>query len=161
MWVSLRRLSAGVVGVVALWAAAEQAAWSQPAGLPAPQGVPNQNIYANPQATAGRFANTAVLGKGLAGVPGTAATGYGSLLPGINPQAPGGYGTLSASYANPGGGYGSLNNAGYGGGAPAGFGMYGGYGLGYGTQWMMNPYEGYLRGAADVTNANAQYQLTI
>ena len=26
---------------------------------------------------------------------------------------------------------------------------------------MMNPYQGYLQGAADLTNANAQYQLTI
>lgn len=39
-----------------------------------------------------------------------------------------------------------------------GFGM---MGLGWGTQWMQNPYEGYLNGAANVTTANAQYQLTI
>jgi hypothetical protein len=42
---------------------------------------------------------------------------------------------------------------------------YGGYypygGLGWGTQWMQNPYEGYLNGAANLTTANAQYQLTI
>jgi hypothetical protein len=37
----------------------------------------------------------------------------------------------------------------------------GGYGLGWGTQWMQNPYEGYLNGAANLTTANAQYQLTI
>lgn len=39
-----------------------------------------------------------------------------------------------------------------------------GYGLGYGygwTNWMQNPYEGYLNGAANLTTANAQYQLTI
>jgi hypothetical protein len=37
-----------------------------------------------------------------------------------------------------------------------------GYGLGgWGTQWMQNPYEGYLNGAANLTTANAQYQLTI
>jgi hypothetical protein len=145
------------VGVVALWSLGGHAAFGQPVA----QGVPNQNPYVNPQATAGRFANTAVLGKGLANapIPGAAATGYGSLLPGAGPQAPGGYGTLSASYANPGGGYGSLNNSSYP--APAGFGQYGSYGLGYGTQWMVNPYEGYLRGAADVTRANADYQLTI
>jgi hypothetical protein len=43
-----------------------------------------------------------------------------------------------------------------------GYGGYGGLGLGgWGTQWMQNPYEGYLNGAANVTTANAQYQLTI
>ncbi len=37
-----------------------------------------------------------------------------------------------------------------------------GYGYGYGwNNWMQNPYQGYLNGAANVTNANAQYQLTI
>ncbi len=33
-----------------------------------------------------------------------------------------------------------------------------GYGYGWGTQWMQNPYEGYLNGAANMTMANAQYQ---
>ncbi|HEY7312862.1 MAG TPA: hypothetical protein VH643_26095 [Gemmataceae bacterium] len=44
-----------------------------------------------------------------------------------------------------------------------GFGAYGGqgWGGGWGTQWMQNPYEGYLNGAANLTTANAQYQLTI
>jgi hypothetical protein len=44
-----------------------------------------------------------------------------------------------------------------------GFGGYGGHGGwgGWGTQWMQNPYEGYLNGAANITTANAQYQLTI
>jgi hypothetical protein len=32
---------------------------------------------------------------------------------------------------------------------------------GFGTNWMQNPYEGYLNGAANVTMANGQYQLTI
>jgi hypothetical protein len=36
-----------------------------------------------------------------------------------------------------------------------------GMGYGWGTQWMQNPYEGYLNGAANVTMANAQYQQTI
>jgi hypothetical protein len=39
-----------------------------------------------------------------------------------------------------------------------------GYGFGYdqlGTQWMMNPYQGYLDGAANITNANAKYYQTI
>jgi hypothetical protein len=43
---------------------------------------------------------------------------------------------------------------GYGGGGGLGWG-------GWGTQWMQNPYEGYLNGAANMTMANAQYQLTI
>ena len=42
------------------------------------------------------------------------------------------------------------------------YGGYGGYGgYGWGTQWMQNPYEGYLNGAANLTTANAQYQMTI
>lgn len=48
--------------------------------------------------------------------------------------------------------------------APAlGYGGFGGPGAwgGWGTQWMQNPYEGYLNGAANITMANAQYQLTI
>jgi len=47
---------------------------------------------------------------------------------------------------------------------PPVFGGYGGLGYGgygWGTQWMQNPYEGYLNGAASVTTANAQYQQTI
>ncbi len=53
-----------------------------------------------------------------------------------------------------------LMNFGGGLGAGVGFGAGLGYG-GYGTQWMQNPYQGYLQGAADVTTANAQYQQTI
>jgi hypothetical protein len=77
-----------------------------------------------------------------------------------------GFGALGA---NPGLGFGSLLNGGGGGltgtllnsaAAGAGFGWGAGMG-GWGTQWMMNPYQGYLQGAADVTNANAKYQLTI
>src|SRR5262249_61625761 len=64
-------------------------------------------------------------------------------------------------YAKSGQGYGSLVNSNAGGYNP-GYGGYGMAGFGfYGTQWMMNPYEGYLSGAAAVTTANAQYQLTI
>jgi hypothetical protein len=36
-----------------------------------------------------------------------------------------------------------------------------GLGLGLGGGMMQNPYEGYLNGAANVTTANAEYQLTI
>jgi hypothetical protein len=52
----------------------------------------------------------------------------------------------------------------YGGYYPGGYGLGYGYGLGSGygwTNWMQNPYEGYLNGAANLTTANAQYQLTI
>jgi hypothetical protein len=74
-------------------------------------------------------------------------------------------------------GYGSLiNNAGFG--LRGGFGLYGGLGLyggfglygslysgygayGYSPQWMMNPYEGYLEGAAKITKGNANYYHTI
>ncbi len=49
--------------------------------------------------------------------------------------------------------------------APVFGGYYGrGYGMlgyGWGTQWMMNPYQGYMNGAANITTANAQYQQTI
>jgi hypothetical protein len=48
--------------------------------------------------------------------------------------------------------FGGYPNRGYG---------YGMLGYGWGTQWMQNPYEGYLNGAASVTTANAQYQQTI
>jgi hypothetical protein len=46
----------------------------------------------------------------------------------------------------------------YGAFVPPALGM--GFGFGW-TNWMQNPYEGYLNGAANVTTANAQYQLTI
>ena len=73
-----------------------------------------------------------------------------------------------ATCTRPGGG-------GYGGGGRGGFGAAGGllagsalagagYGYGFGlgnVQWMQNPYQGYLQGAADITRANAQYYQTI
>jgi hypothetical protein len=40
----------------------------------------------------------------------------------------------------------------------------GGYGAGYGygpTTWRQTPYQGYMNGAANITTANANYQLTI
>ncbi|HTU20319.1 MAG TPA: hypothetical protein VMG10_19805 [Gemmataceae bacterium] len=52
--------------------------------------------------------------------------------------------------------YGRYGGLGYGLGVGAGL----GYGFGW-NNWMQNPYEGYLNGAANVTTANAQYQLTI
>jgi hypothetical protein len=159
MWVSVQRFGAVVVGLAALLTTLAPSVFGQqppaarPAAPAAAPGAANPNIYANPLATAGRFGNTAVMGQALQNAASVAAAGTGSLLPGYG--ADGGYGTLSQSYANPGLGYGSLNNAGYS--YPAGFGYAGGYGLGYAPQWMMNPYEGYLRGAADITRANADY----
>jgi hypothetical protein len=71
-------------------------------------------------------------------------------------------------------GYGSLLNGGMGGmgGMGGGYGaglassalMGAGYGYGFGlgnVQWMMNPYQGYLQGAASITRANADYYKTI
>jgi hypothetical protein len=67
--------------------------------------------------------------------------GYGSLLNGGS-GIYGGSGGLASSL---------LSSAAYG----AGY-SYGSY-----TQWMMNPYQGYLQGAADLTRSNAQYEQTI
>jgi hypothetical protein len=112
------------------------------------------NPYVNP-----------LVGGGFSGygVGGSGGLGYGSLLNGG--FGGGGYGGL---------GYGSLLN-----GSSGGQGLYGGsaaggllsgalygaaYSSGYGsssTQWMMNPYQGYLQGAADLTRAEAQYWQTI
>jgi hypothetical protein len=51
--------------------------------------------------------------------------------------------------------FGGLAGVGYG--AGLGYGL----GYGYGTQWMQNPYQGYMNGAANITTANADYQKTI
>lgn len=71
-------------------------------------------------------------------------------------------------------GYASMMNNGGMGAGMGGMGGYGGLlssalsGAGYGysmglssIQWMQNPYQGYLQGAADITRANAQYYQTI
>jgi hypothetical protein len=68
--------------------------------------------------------------------------GYGSLLNGGGSGSYGGSGGLASSL---------LSGAAYG----------AGYSYGSGTQWMMNPYQGYLQGAADLTRANSQYWQTI
>jgi hypothetical protein len=108
------------------------------------------------------------------------------LNPYVNPLVGGGfYGNGGGGYG--GLGYGGLLNGGYSDGgsgdgsqhdnSSGGSGLYGGsdgllssaasgagYAFGYGassSQWMMNPYQGYLRGAADITRANAQYYQTI
>jgi hypothetical protein len=140
MWDSLRRLGAGIVGVAALLVLGCQAVVGQ---QPAP--VPNPNVYVNPLASVGRAAPT------------TGRLGYGSLTPGAASGL--GYGALAASYANPSLGYGTLTNTAST--NPYPYGPYGPYGGIYGTQWMMNPYQGYLQGAADLTRANAEYYSTI
>ncbi|MHB1422763.1 MAG: hypothetical protein ACYC3I_06115 [Gemmataceae bacterium] len=73
-----------------------------------------------------------------------ARLGYASMM---NGGAAGGYGAMGGNGALAG----SLLNSAIGG---AGY----GYGMSIGmTQWMMNPYEGYLQGVADVTRAQSDY----
>jgi hypothetical protein len=84
---------------------------------------------------------------------------YGALSAPAYPV--GGY---NAMLANSFGGYGGLYAGGYGG--YGGYGMYGGYGGYFGgfSPYLglgQNVYQGYLYGAASVTNADAQYQKTI
>ncbi len=148
---SVRCFVAGCLGAAVVLMGGRPA-WGQ-----APQAA-NPNVYVNPFAAGMRFPGATALGQPQA--PAGAGVGrlaYGSLAPGLA-SPDGGYGSLSASYANPSLGYGSLMNTspsnGYGGGYSGGYGM-------YGTQWMMNPYQGYLSGAADVTRANAEYYSTI
>ncbi|HEY7326734.1 MAG TPA: hypothetical protein VH592_03785 [Gemmataceae bacterium] len=150
MWDSVKRLSVGVVGVATLFALGRPAAISQ---QPTPAPAANQNVYVNPFASTGRAPSAPAsgrLGYGSLTPNGGAASGSGSGL---------GYGTLAASYANPSTGYGSLSNSNNNNPYSNPYGPYG-YG-GFGTQWMMNPYQGYLSGAADLTRANAEYYQTI
>jgi hypothetical protein len=149
MWDFGKRWGVGVVSVAALLALGRQAVvGQQPA--PPPNQAASQNVYVNPYASAGRVP---------AAAPGGSRLGYGSLAP-SNSSSPGlGYGSLAASYANPNAGYGTLSNNNN---NPYGNNPYGPYGYGmWGTQWMMNPYQGYLSGAADLTRANAEYYQTI
>jgi hypothetical protein len=161
MYIPVRRSLGMVWGVLAFlgpFSAAGQAQFRAPV-LPA-----NLNPYVNPLAgQAFGFLNGAALsplaaltgyGYGLGvgaftGIPygyslGRSGLGYGNLMPG----GAGGYGLYGGM------GNGLLSSALYG----AGWGW--GYGM-YMTQWMMNPYQGYLQGAADITRANAQYYQTI
>lgn len=148
MWDLMQRVGAGVVSVAALLALGRLEVVGQQPPAPPPA---NANVYVNPYAAGGRIGAPATAGGRL---------GYGSLTP-SGAASGSGYGTLAASYANPGLGYGTLstssNNNPYG--NNGGYGM-AGYGM-WGTQWMMNPYQGYLSGAADVTRANAEYYQTI
>jgi hypothetical protein len=159
----VRRFGVVVLGgLILVSAATRPTAGQQPTAKPSGVLPPpaNPNVFANPAAARGQFPNTAVLGKNLQTPPANAGFNYGNLAPGSTSDT--GYGTLAASYANPGQGYGSLVNYSNGGAYGNGGGGWGAAGFGmWGTQWMMNPYQGYLQGAADLTNANAQYQLTI
>ncbi len=142
MCIPLRRFLGVVLGILALFgplSAKSQAQFLAPFGL-------GLNPYVNPGfgvgAVGGMNASFQVSGFGGGFGGGFNGLGYGSLMPG------GGYG----------GGYGLA-------GAVAGNALAGaayGYGWGLGNvQWMMNPYQGYLQGAADLTRANAQYYQTI
>jgi hypothetical protein len=149
MWASVRGLGAGWFGVAVALTWGQLSAFGQ-----APQAA-NPNVYANPFAAAGRFPGMAAVGQ-VQNPAAPGRLGYGSLAPGsVSPN--GSYGSLSASYANPAMGYGSLMNSGN---NSSGGSSSGGYGM-YGTQWMMNPYQGYLSGAADITRANSEYYQTI
>jgi hypothetical protein len=157
MYVPMRRFGVilGVLSILGVWSSQAHAQRRPVTVPPNPGVVSSLNPFVNPAAALHRFANVAVLGQGppVGGVlPFNGGLGYGALgAPGL------GYGSLAASYAA-GLGSGSLLNGGYGGLGYGGMG-YGGYG--WGTQWMQNPYEGYLTGAASVTRANAEYQQTI
>src|SRR6516162_3532652 len=153
MFLSMRRVGATFLGLAALLGLFNGHAQAQRVPM---MGAINPGIAParglSGLATASALANG---GTGF-GALGFGAPGFGGL--GFNGL---GFGTLNPSFAS-GLGYGSLLNGGLG-----GAGLYGGYGLGglgWGgmfTQWMMNPYEGYLSGVSSVTNANAQYQVTI
>lgn len=142
----------GVSAVLGPWSATAQAQVRTPlnpagVGPLAPFGVGHP------------FANAAALGRNVLGT-GIGLGANAGLNSGLNfgaANSPLGYAAL-------------LNNAGAGGfgitgtllnSAAAGYGYGAGYGMSYGTQWMMNPYQGYLSGAADITRANSEYQLTI
>jgi hypothetical protein len=137
---------------VVLAALAGVTPWGPPAQAQQRPTAMNANIYANPSQALGQGRPSALAGFSTpnygAGTPGYGSLGtYGGSSPGM--------GDYSALLANSGsGGYGSSGNG------TGGYGGYGNWPVGL-TNWMQNPYEGYLRGAADVTNANAQYQLTI
>ncbi len=143
MCIPLRRYLGVVLGILALFgplSARSQAQYLAPLGL-------GLNPYVNPSfgvgAVGGVNATFQVSGwggwGGFSGDGGFGGLGYGSLMPG------GGYGGFGDAVAGN-----ALAGAAY------------GYGWGLGNvQWMMNPYQGYLQGAADITRANAQYYQTI
>jgi hypothetical protein len=142
-------------------------------GFVPPNAPINPHYYLNPYMTLNQYAfNTATLGQAYASVPpylygynpypspifsgGPVIAGGGPSLttgfPGGAALTTGGFPGYGAALST-GGGYGG---GGYGGGGYGG----GGYG-GYPYSYDLNGYTGYLRGAADVTIANAQYQKII
>jgi hypothetical protein len=191
MDVSLRRSGVVVLGVLALLGPLTTQVHGQRRPLVNPLNLGlNLNPFVNPFATIQRFPNVAVLGRTLQNQallthpalfnaflrqslqnqtsrdqailnnPALfASLGQGLQNRALRHQALRGQAILNnPALFNPsaGLGYGSLLNS------PAaglGYGM-SGYG-GFGTQWMQNPYSGYLQGATSITNANAQYQTTI
>jgi len=104
----------------------------------------SQALLHSPAAFGGTFRGVGRFGAGFGPFSGL---GYASLL-----NNSGGFGL--AGY----GGYGLIGTAATG--AALGYGYGFGYGM-MGTQWMMNPYQGYLQGAASITRGNAQYYMTI
>ncbi len=139
----------------------------------------NRNPYINEFLPLQQYAfNTAVLGQALSNIP-PYYLGYNPypqvLNYGPSVVAPGAGATLSTAGYNPYLGGASLATNPYLGGASLSTGAYGGspgYGGGYGGYpgyggyldpylAATNPYNGYLRGAADVTTANANYQMIV
>lgn len=182
MNIPVRRFLGTAVGVLALlgpMSAKGQGQFRPP--------IFNPNPYVNPFAAQGLFNAAVMgrvlqarAGLAMAGfthpLAATAGYGYGLNLGArygafASPYARMGYASmLNNAYGNSGLGYGSLMNGGGYGLGGGGMGLAGtllsgagyGYGLGYGsslagTQWMMNPYQGYLQGAADITRSSAQY----
>jgi enamine deaminase RidA (YjgF/YER057c/UK114 family) len=186
MGIPKRHWAAIMLGGLALlgpWTATGQAQFRPPIINPALA----MNPYVNPLAAQSLFMGQALQARSALATAGFShpfaalagagygfnlGTRYGSMI-GLNYGA-----NMMSPYAQL--GYASLMNNAYGG--MGGFGpsygvgasLYGsalsnaaaGYGFGYGygmmnTQWMMNPYQGYLQGAADVTRANAEYYRTI
>jgi len=158
MFRTMRRSLGAALGLVVLFGPLSQTADAQfrPAiGVPPLNGVGGPLVGGGlfPTATLGSpFFGNALLrsqamlnsplasGFGFRGMGGFGALGYGRLMNG----GMGGYGLIGTALAGAGLGYGY------------------GYGMGlYSTQWMMNPYQGYLQGAASITSASAQYRQTI
>jgi len=163
---SARRFGLAVLAGLALLGVAASSAHAQ-RRLPfmpslAAQSV-NRNPYINEFLPLQQHAfNTAVLGQALSNIP-PYFLGYNPYPQSIytGPSFPT-YGATLSTMGNPylGGGYG---------GAPMTANPYlGGYGSsGYGSSgygsylYAANPYNGYLRGAADVTTADANYQMIV
>jgi hypothetical protein len=134
----------------------------------------NRNPYLNEFTTLGQASfNTAVLGRALSNVPPyllgynpyPQLINYGPSYPTAAPYGSSTLSTVGASNPYLGGGYGGATlttNPYLGGSGSSGYGS-SGQGGGYLDPYLAasNPYNGYLRGAADVTTANANYQMTI